>query len=202
MSRLIWFALALVIVSVVTAYIWERKTRVKLPVLSSIPDFTLTNQFNEVVSLETLSNEVWVADIIFTRCPMQCLKMSRQMSQLQEKLPRERVRLVSLTADPEFDSPMVLKQYGARFGASGHRWLFLTGPRAEVNRLALEGLKLSVQENDPANRTTPADLFIHSTYFVLIDKAGRLRAVFDSDKEGWEKNLVSASKNLLLEVRP
>src|SRR2546421_4991865 len=58
-----------------------------LPVLGPIADFTLTNQNGQVVSLNELRGKVWVADVIFTRCPGPCLKMSRHMKELQQAIP-------------------------------------------------------------------------------------------------------------------
>ncbi len=131
---------------------------------------------------------------------MQCLKMSGRMRQLQTEFAgEEKVRLVSLTADPEFDTPAVLKKYSEKFGAQPERWWFLTGPRKTINELASDGLKMSVQENPPGTRAGPEDLFIHSTYFVLVDRQGRMRAVFDGDEDGWKSNLRKAVKKLLHE---
>src|SRR6266576_6748307 len=83
-----------------------------VPVLGQISDFTLTNQLGQAVTLAGLRGHVWVADIIFTRCAGPCLKMSRQMKELQEGLPsKSEVQLVTLTTDPEFDTPSVLRTY-------------------------------------------------------------------------------------------
>src|SRR5581483_12246485 len=74
--------------------------RQSLPVLASVADFSLTNQTGAAVSLADLRGKVWVADIIFTHCPGPCLRMTRQMKELQDELPKESsTRLVSLTTD-------------------------------------------------------------------------------------------------------
>jgi len=155
-----------------------------LPVLGNVADFHLTNQLNRAVTLDDLRGHVWVANFIFTRCAGPCLKMSRQMKELEQSLPaRTGVRLVTLTTDPEFDSPEVLKRYGERFGADPKRWQFLTGPKAEVTRLGSDSLKLGSVEKKPEERESAADLFIHSTMFVLIDKQGRTRAFYETTGE-------------------
>jgi protein SCO1/2 len=127
--------------------------------------------------------------------------MSRQMQELQTSLsPRSRTRLVSLTTDPDFDSPPVLVEYGRRFQADTNRWMFLTGTKAQLGGLAMGGLKLSAVGKSPAERESADDLFIHSTRFVIIDKRGRLRGVFDTGGEGvdWQaekrKILVAAAQ--------
>ena len=86
--------------------------------------------------------------------------------------------------DPEFDTPAVLKAYSRRFGADNNRWLFLTGTKQQLMNLATDSLKLTAIEKQPADRETPADLFIHSTIFVIVDKQSRLRGVFETSGEG------------------
>src|SRR5215831_12793996 len=101
-----------------------------LPVYGQIASFTLTNQNGRSVTLADLKGHVWVADVIFTRCAGPCLKMSRQMKKLQNNLAATTgTRLVSLTTDPLYDTPPVLKKYAERFGADPNRWLFLTGSK-------------------------------------------------------------------------
>ena len=156
-----------------------------LPVLGQVAPFTLTNQNAAAVSLDDLRGQVWVADIIFTRCPGPCLRMSRQMKELQDGLPASsRARLVSLTTDPEFDTPSVLKSYAERFGADAGRWTFLTGTKQQIGEVAVSSLRLSAVETKPEERTSPEDLFVHSTVFVVVDRQGRLRGIFETGGEG------------------
>src|SRR2546421_6458378 len=108
-----------------------------LPVLGQISDFTLTNQLGQAVTLADLRGHVWVADIIFTRCAGPCLKMSRQMKELEEALPAaSQARLVTLTTDPDYDTPAILRTYAARFTPDTNRWIFLTGTKKELANLA------------------------------------------------------------------
>lgn len=156
-----------------------------LPVYGAIAEFSLTNQVGRAVSLGDLRGHVWVADIIFTRCAGPCLKMSRQMKELEEALPgSSQTRLVTLTTDPVFDTPAVLQTYAERFGAKPERWLFLTGTKPQIAALAVDSLKLTAVEKTPEERANPQDLFIHSTIFVLADKRGRLRGVYETEGEG------------------
>src|SRR5947209_3498621 len=62
----------------------------RLPVVGSVSDFTLTNQLSRAISLKDLEGKIWVADIIFTRCAGPCLRMSRQMQQIQSSAGRLR----------------------------------------------------------------------------------------------------------------
>jgi len=162
-----------------------------LPPLGKIADFTLTNQDNKVVTLADLTNHVWVADIIFTRCAGPCPRMTAQMRSIQEKLapvglaPASGVvQLVTLTTDPDYDTPSVMKQYANRFNADFNRWMFLTGTKEQIGLLAANSLKLSAKPIAPADQKNPADLFIHTTIFVVVDKHARLRGIFETGGEG------------------
>ena len=164
-----------------------------LPVIGPIADFTLTNQSGSTASLADLRGHVWVADIIFTRCPGPCLKMTRQMKELQEALPpASQARLVTLTTDPDFDTPAVLKAYAQRFGAEPQRWMFLTGTKTQIAKLAIDSLKLTAIAKQPEERTSPQDLFVHSTIFVIADRRGQLRGVFETTGEGIDPAQVKA----------
>jgi len=128
--------------------------------------------------------------------------MTRQLAEIQAALPAGNpVTLVSLTADPEFDTVGVLGQYADRFGAQPGRWHFLTGRKAEVYGLAIKQLLLAVDETDPAQRTNEADLFIHSTKFVLVDPQGGVRAVFEGTEPESVPRLIEAVELLLKEAR-
>jgi len=183
---LAWGGLVLITGTLVLAFLLaglKARMAKPLPVLGSVADFHLTNQLGQAVSLADLRGHVWIADFIFTRCPGPCLKMTRQMKELTLALS-PRARLVTLTTDPEFDTPAVLKTYAERFGADPDRWRFLTGPREEVTSLGVQSLKLTAVEKKPEERESPGDLFVHSTIFVLVDKQGRIRAFPETTGEG------------------
>jgi protein SCO1/2 len=164
-----------------------------LPVYGQIADFSLTNQNGRMVSLADLRGQVWVADIIFTRCPGPCLKMTKQMKVLQDALPPDsQTKLVTLTTDADFDTPPVLKAYAERFAADPQRWMFLTGTRRDIAKLARDSLKLTAIEKKPEERESPEDLFVHSTIFVIADKRGQLRGVFETTGEGIDPQNVKA----------
>lgn len=199
---IIWSALALTMVAITVAFLYTRfGERLDKPLLDSgaVPHFTLTNQHGQAFSLTNLLGQVWVADVIFTRCPVSCEKMSRRMKALQDQFPaRANVRFISLTADPEFDTPRVLTTYAGRHGADPDRWFFLTGLKRDVYKLAVDGLKFVVLDKTE-QRETPDDLFVHSTHFVLIDKRGHIRGYFEGTDEHERKQLAIAVKKLMRE---
>lgn len=209
---LVWGGLVLIITAIGGVFAWSKLGMGvrPLPVIAQLPDFKLTDQNNEPISLANLRGKVWVADIIFTRCPGPCARMTRNLAKLQAELPANQpVRLVSFTSDPDFDTPRVLKKYADKFGADPNRWSFLTGGKKEIRSLAVNDFKFVVMEKKPEDREVPEDLFIHSTYFDLVDKQGRVRgwtdregrlhAYFDSEDPEARAEIRSAIKQLLRE---
>ena len=191
LPRTIWLGMGLLLALLGMAYLLalaELKNEKKfsqLPVLGQIADFTLTNQDGRLTKLADLTNHVWIADIIFTRCAGQCPIMTAQMKSLQDALPQSSdAKLVTLTTDPDYDSPAILKKYGDRAGADFNRWIFLTGAKSEIKNLGQDSLKLSAQPIKPEDQKNAADLFIHTTIFVAVDKHAQLRGIFQTEGEG------------------
>lgn len=190
--RTIWIGVALIILIVAGSVALQRLKPsspevAPLPVIGDVAPFSLTNQNGVVTTLDDLRGKVWLADIIFTRCPGPCARMTRQMHMIQAALPNNSgAKLVSLTTDPEFDSPEVLKKYADKYGADSVRWQFLTGSNLSIAALAADSLKLTALEKKPEERTSADDLFIHSTLFVLVDKQARLRGAFETGGDGIE----------------
>jgi protein SCO1/2 len=157
----------------------------ELPVLGQVDDFTLTSQNGAVTTLADFTNHVWVADIIFTRCAGPCPHMTMQMKSVQDALAADaNARLVTLTTDPDNDTPEVLSRYAKHYGADTNRWTFLTGTKPGIAGLAAGGLKLSSMPVKPAEQKDAADLFIHTTIFVVVDKHAQLRGAFETGGDG------------------
>lgn len=174
----------------------------ELPVISQVATFNLTNQLGQPVTLENFKGRVWVADIIFTSCAGPCPLMTQKMRELQDALPAtSAAQLVTLTTDADTDTPAVLLKYAEKFGADAQRWKFLTGDKRVIANLAMDGLKLTAVAKKPEERTDPADLFVHSTILVVVDKQGRLRGSFQTQGEmvdwaGSKRQLLAAIKKL------
>jgi protein SCO1/2 len=186
---LVWGGLLLLVTILLVGLLVQIRSHARgtLPVVGQVADFALTNQNGKAVSLAELRGHVWVGDIIFTRCPGPCLKITRQMKELENGLPaKSDCKLVTLTTDPDYDTPTILKTYSERFSADENRWTFLTGTKPEIRKLGIDSLKLTAIEKKPEEREESNDLFIHSTIFVLVDRKGQLRGVFETTGEGIE----------------
>jgi len=146
-------------------------------VYHNVPDFTFLNQDREKVSMDDFEGKILVVDFFFTTCPTICPIMTKQMTRLQwllEDPAYEDVHLVSHTVNPDHDTPKVLKEYGESQGADFDRWTFLTGQKDAIYEQGFEGYLLSTQEDAGA----PGG-FLHSSYFVLVDKDRHIRGFYD-----------------------
>ncbi|MGB1782208.1 MAG: SCO family protein [Limisphaerales bacterium] len=173
-----------------------------LPVLRTISSMDLVDQEGEPVNLQTFRGQPWFANIIFTRCPGPCARMTQKMRQLQEALPAEasEVQLVSLTTDPDFDTAEVLSQYARKFQADTQTWKFLTGTKEEIVRVSTQEWLLVMIEKGEAERESPNDIFLHSTLTVLMDGLGRIRGTYEILEEGQLEEALADLQRLLQEA--
>ncbi len=171
-----------------------------LGVYGEVPDFTLTERSGRRVSRADLLGKVWMTNFIYTQCTETCPLQSAKLARLQAEFAGEPdLRLVSITVDPEHDTPAVLARYAERYRADPARWLFLTGDKREIYRLAKDGFHLGVVNPDeqargggPLAMLEPARAFathgskgliMHSSRFVLVDRQARIRAYYLPDDE-------------------
>jgi protein SCO1/2 len=110
----------------------------RLPAIGPAPEFTLISQDGAPVSLGDYRGKVVVVTFIFTSCPDTCPLLTAKMAQVQDELGSNfgtKIAFVSITVDPERDTPEVLKQYAQNFGANLNGWTFLTGDPAALREV-------------------------------------------------------------------
>lgn len=155
------------------------------PILGQVPPFELVDASGDPFGSREMAGRVWVVDFIFTRCRTYCPIMSRRMAKLQEGYELygvDEVGLISVTVDPEFDTPPVLAEYARTHGAEPDRWHFLTGSPEEIRSLVVDGFKVHVGEAE-MDGASLIDI-AHSQKFILVDGEGAIRGYYDSDEEG------------------
>ena len=107
-----------------------------------VPEFSLTDRTGRTITLADLKGHVWAADFVYTTCPGPCRILSSGMHDIQKALAMvPEARFVSISSDPEKDTPAVLQQYASQFGATD-QWLFLTGDKASVLRPREQGVQV------------------------------------------------------------
>jgi protein SCO1 len=161
-----------------------------LPSYEPVPEFSLTDQSGaRFDSGSALLGHVWIADFMFTDCPGPCPRMSKQMSEVQAALKDTDARMISLTVDPEHDTPPVLAKYAAFYSARPGVWFFLTGDVATLRHLDRDVFKLGDIDGT----------LDHSTRFVLVDRKSQVRGFYLSSDDDAIPHVISDAKALLKE---
>lgn len=138
-----------------------------------VPAFRLTNQFGEATGLEDLLGSPWALAAIFTRCSGPCPQITEGLRRVQDELPEHSTaRLVSLSVDPGYDTPEVLRAYGDTHGADHERWSFLTGDELTIYGLLQKGFAMGV---DRAPEEVEGMQVTHETRVAAVDAQGRIR---------------------------
>jgi protein SCO1/2 len=150
------------------------------PVWYALPEFDLIDHGGRPFTLDAMKGRVSIVTFIFTRCQGPCPRITSALATLQMQLRDtpawERMQLVSVSVDPEHDTPQVLAQYAGWAHAEPGRWFFVTGTRPDVWDLIVEGYKLPVGEATD----NPAEPIFHSQKFALVDGHARVRGMYDA----------------------
>ena len=155
-----------------------------------VPDFMFLEAQDRPLGLNDLKGKVWICSFIFTRCKTACPPMAHEMSDIQDEFIKESdFRILSVTVDPAYDKPAVMAEYLKEYDYRPERWYFVTGERRDIVAFA-KGIKISNDPEDPLN---------HSTYFVLVDKTGKIRDYYNQTDGEAMKTLRKDIKGLLSE---
>lgn len=158
-----------------------------------IPDFAFANQEGDRVGKAQMKGKITIVDFFFTSCPSICPDMSREMERVNDLFRDEpRVQILSISIDPEYDSPAILKEYADRHYAKAGKWDFLTGDKLETYRLARCGFVIPTLDGNGV----AAD-FVHSDKFILVDELGRIRGYYSGTNRE-EVDLLMLEAKILL----
>ena len=155
--------------------------KVKMPVLSYVQPFSFTNQDGEVVTDKNLLNKITVVEYFFTTCKGICPKLNTNMKQVYEIYKNEPdFQILSHTCNPDTDSVSVLKHYSDSLQVNTEKWIFLTGRKDSLYQMARGSYLL----DDPKNNVEKIeDQFIHTQFFALVDRQGKVRGkIYDGLK--------------------
>ncbi len=136
-----------------------------------VAPFTFTERSGETVTNETLLGKPWAVNFIFTSCVASCPANTKAMMQLAQAGQDLDVRFVTVTVDPERDTPERLRDYAEIYGADPEQWLFLTGDKQEIHNLILTNFLLGVEEKFGSDRLVGYE-FAHSDLVMHIDAEG------------------------------
>ena len=133
---------------------------------AQVTDFELVDQDGEPFSVADMQGKVWGVSFFFTSCPGLCVKLNNAVNEVRQDYADSDARFLSVTVDPDVDTPEALTSYAGHFGADLERWIFLSGERAELKRVAREVFK------QPHSKST------HNDVVSLVDRQGRIRGYF------------------------
>jgi protein SCO1 len=160
----------------------------RLPVIGPAPPFTLTSQEGKPVALADLRGKVLAVTFIYTGCPDICPLVTQKMVDVQNALGTEfgkKIDFVSITLDPEHDTPAVLEDYAKSFGAKPNGWMFLTGSLAAIRDVTHRyGVFFAKKEDGSVE---------HSQLTTLVDADGQMRVQYI----GWRFNADEFRHDLL-----
>ena len=190
MSRLLgrplfWVAALGVLFGVPVARSLARRVPPPPPVLGTLPAFTLNDQQGRRFGTGDLAGKVWVADFIFTGCQQACPQLTARMREVGRRARNlgPDFHLVSISVDPERDTPERLAAYAASYGASPLAWSFLTGPAGAIEAAVTGGFK------EAMGREPAGDFWeiFHGEHLVLVDRQLRIRGYFPATPEGLDQ---------------
>ena len=182
---------AILLSGIFSVYLFAGHTQAEpLPVYGEIRDFQLTDSRGENFQSGRLKGKVWVADFFFTTCSTICPVMTRNMNSLYGVYKSSPdVEFVSISVNPEQDTPAVLAKYAEKYQVSTNNWHFLTGAREAITNLTVNSFKIGSIEEP----------IFHSANFVLVDKSGRIRGYYDGTVQEEVTELAGDLKRLIKE---
>ena len=167
-----------------------------------VPSFKLLNQDGEYVSNFDLMGYNYIVNFFFTSCPTICPTTTLNLIELQKKINAygvENFKIISISVDPENDTPLKMKEYAQSMNINLSNWSFLTGPEQEIYDIVTSGFSLAVGKDDLA----PGGVF-HSPSITIVDKQGYIRTGIDKKKNirfVYDGTLYSDIKLLMGEIQ-
>ncbi len=179
-----WLLLACLLITMYGSFLVWRRDRAPLADLAPATDvgpanetgptektlplthFVLTDQDGREFDSKSLQSKVWVGSFFFTNCPGACWRLNRALAALQQTNPSSEARFISITCDPQDDTPPVLAKYAEHFKADPARWTFLTGDMDLIRRIGNEFFRVSVEHET------------HSDRAFVVDRNGQVRGRF------------------------
>jgi protein SCO1 len=185
-----WVAFAALVLAVPMSVLLLRPAfRKELPILADLPQFSLVDEDAKAFTRDDLLGRVWVADFVFTACADACPRLQSKMKSLQERLiPLQQggnISLLSISVDPERDTPEKLRDYAQIFGQRKGQWRYLTGEQREVEKTVVRGFHTAMAKMPTGNTDAHLEAFdiMHGERLVLVDRLGRIRGFYDADDQ-------------------
>lgn len=175
MNKMLIYQLIGLLVIIVAIFIGNSYFKKSLHTVMKAPDFVLTNQNNKKISNKDMLGKVYVVEFFFAKCPTICPVMNNNLKFVDKEINNPDFRIISISIDPENDTPEFLKEHAKRLGITNPNWHFLTGDREYIDNIANE-FDIFV-----GNKDDQAESLNHSGMIALVDKEGNVRCRFGKD---------------------
>jgi protein SCO1 len=173
--------------------IWAKKNDSVLKNIHAIPAFSFTDQNNKIITDKSVEGKIYVADFFFTRCSGICPKMTNNMSKVAVAFMHDSTLvLLSHSVTPEYDDVKALKEYEKKKNITAINWHLLTGSKDDIYSIARTGYFAEMKDGYSKN----SNEFLHTENFVLIDKHGRIRGIYNGTLEVEVNDLIDHIKIL------
>jgi protein SCO1/2 len=179
------------------SYLIPDFTKSKFKPIGEVLPFSFINQDGKKFTESDVAGKVFVTEYFFTTCPSICPRMNTNMKKVYEEYKNdENFLILSHTCDPKTDSASRLKKYADSLGVETAKWVFLTGRKDSLYYQARYSYKIDDPNNNVANIE---DDFLHSQFFALVDKKGRVKKIYDGIKQSEVDEMIYDIKQLLKE---
>ncbi|MDH6251965.1 protein SCO1/2 [Chryseobacterium sp. H1D6B] len=140
-----------------------------------VPDFQLTDQNNKKITNKDMLGKVYLVEFFFSRCPTICPVMNTNMRAIEDEINNPEFGIISISIDPDNDTPETLKQHAKRIGVKSPNWHFLTGNRTYIGDIAD---KFNIYVGDKEDE---GESLNHSGMIALVDQDGNIRCRYNKD---------------------
>jgi protein SCO1 len=152
--------------------------------------FTLTERSGRAVQWQDLAGKVRLVSFFFSSCPANCLQQNLKIREIEQGYAGKDLVCVSITCDPDIDSPERLREYASKLNAPDEQWLFLTGPLIYIRRVASELFNVALDKQT------------HTERLIVCDKWGNIRGSFLWNRLDEMAQLRLLVDQLLAETKP
>jgi cytochrome oxidase Cu insertion factor (SCO1/SenC/PrrC family) len=158
-----------------------------------LKEFTLTERSGKEVGTKDWKGKVWAASFFFSACPGECHRQNQAIAQIQQEFGKKGVTFVSISVDPDRDTPARLREYAQRYTKSADEWLFLTGDMDYIQAIGKDFFTVGVGKGT------------HGSRLMLVDKWGTVREWLSTDPAQFPQEYAKirpALDQLLSETEP
>jgi len=153
-----------------------------------VRQFSFINQEGQTITEQNLKDKIYVVEYFFTTCEGICPKMNDNMVAVYQTFRNDNdFMILSHTVDPEVDTVAQLKRYAQKYDADPTRWMFLTGNKDSLYKMAIDDYLIPIADST-VEKINPT--FIHTQKFVLIDKEKKVRGFYDGTDAASVKKLI------------